>query len=176
MSCIIGLGQYEGGELWIWDEGGDAEVKVERNVVGYSFLEGDALRGKTYDIHEKWLLFDGKLPRAAMPYTGERINLVYFASRCSNRMQEECRKALHNAGSPLPQPVGPNPEKGERCGKQLHQEDTRIRKRSQSPTKVEFAETAEWVNFDVNSVPEAEATQTTRIVTALASLRSKDSV
>ena len=53
-SYIIGLGDYEGGEL---------------NV-----------NGTKYDIHNKFLLFDGKVIHWTEPFVGTRYTLVYYLS------------------------------------------------------------------------------------------------
>ncbi len=55
LSYIIGLGDYVGGELTI--------------------------EGKQYDIHNQWLLFDGKQKHWTEPFEGTRYTLVYYSSR-----------------------------------------------------------------------------------------------
>ena len=101
-SYIIGLGAYTCGELCHYDEKGDAEVTVERKMIGWSHAEGTALKGKLYNVHERWLPFDGLRPHAAMPFKSTRISLVYFTSRHAGKMPEFCRRKLTSDGFVLP--------------------------------------------------------------------------
>lgn len=60
LSRIIGLGDYTGGELRIYNEDG-------------SYVD--------HDIHNKWLEFDGKKLHQTLPFQGNRWTLVYFTHR-----------------------------------------------------------------------------------------------
>lgn len=57
ISWIIGLGDYEGGRLWI-DDGSST--------------------GCAADIRNKWFQFDGNRPHCVLPFRGRRYTLVFF--------------------------------------------------------------------------------------------------
>ena len=60
VSTIIGLGDYSGGELIVYDEDGNNGVK--------------------HDIHNKFLQFDGsKYWHETAPFEGERYTLVFYS-------------------------------------------------------------------------------------------------
>ena len=71
---ICSLGKHTGGQLWQWP--------------------GDVL-----DIHNEFKLSDGLLPRATLPFEGERYSLVYY---CVKELRappcEEDAKLLHDLG------------------------------------------------------------------------------
>lgn len=58
-SYIIGLGDYTGGDLIVYDENGN--------------------NPKRYDIKNKWLKFNGSIfPHETAPFKGDRYTLVYY--------------------------------------------------------------------------------------------------
>ena len=60
VSYIVGLGDYEGGELIVYDENGENPVK--------------------HDIKNKFFTFDGsKYPHETADFTGNRISLVFYS-------------------------------------------------------------------------------------------------
>jgi hypothetical protein len=60
-SYIIGLGNYTGGELILYDEEGE--------------------NPRLIDIRDKFFKFDGSIyPHETAPFTGERITLVFFST------------------------------------------------------------------------------------------------
>eukprot|EP01051_Picozoa_sp_SAG22_P009177 SAG22_NODE_746_length_7496_cov_5.066513_3_plen_141_part_00 len=61
-SMIVGVGDYEGGDLWSQDEdsGDSFSVLKTRNT---------------------WQKFDGNLPHATLDYSGTRYTLIYFVQQ-----------------------------------------------------------------------------------------------
>jgi len=70
-SYIIGVGEYEDGELWVQDLG-----KV--------------------DCKHSWELFDGNIPHCTMPYKGTRYTLIYFTQQSYEHLGKH--KAKTEAG------------------------------------------------------------------------------
>jgi len=87
LSWIIGLGQYQGGRLWIAD---------------------GSSTGLAVDVRERWFRFDGAAPHLTLPFRGRRYTIIYFThscptsgSSCATRLELELRRL----GFPVPQPV-----------------------------------------------------------------------
>ena len=60
-SYIIGLGDYTGGELIIYDENGE--------------------NPRLIDIQNKFFKFDGSIyPHETAPFSGERFTMVFFSA------------------------------------------------------------------------------------------------
>eukprot|EP00927_Polykrikos_kofoidii_P082342 TRINITY_DN8167_c0_g1_i15.p1 TRINITY_DN8167_c0_g1~~TRINITY_DN8167_c0_g1_i15.p1 ORF type:complete len:614 (+),score=79.81 TRINITY_DN8167_c0_g1_i15:137-1978(+) len=79
-SWIIGFGNYEGGQLWIYDQLGSYLLEVKDRVDRAPCLEqGSRLPGRLEDIRHRWVQFDGRLPHAVMPFSGSAwTSLIYF--------------------------------------------------------------------------------------------------
>ncbi|CAE8711077.1 unnamed protein product, partial [Polarella glacialis] len=103
-SWIIGLGDYEGGQLWVMDDEGDVPVKITARLMGYKHLKvGQTIMGKLHDIKNKWFYFLGQVPHTAMPFTGVwRISLVYFTRKGSLKIGEEIAAEIRGYGFKLP--------------------------------------------------------------------------
>ena len=82
ISIIIGLGDFEGGELWVHDPEGDTPLTVESAVPGWAELAaGMVVYGTTYLVHRKWVQFDGSRPYAIMPISSGSGSTVVLFSR-----------------------------------------------------------------------------------------------
>ncbi|CAE7031882.1 lkhA [Symbiodinium sp. CCMP2592] len=102
-SFIIGLGDYTGGEVWIYDENGTVEMELPCALRGWSHLRpGQKVPGRLEDCRNKWLKFDGNTPHMTMPYTGSRISIVYFTRKGWLTMLPETKDTLETSGFMLP--------------------------------------------------------------------------
>jgi hypothetical protein len=79
-SYIVGLGGYEGGELWTLEHG-------------------------PLDCHHRFCHYDGTEPHATLPFTGERYTLVFFTHQTHPRLGDADRAYLESLGFPLPKPT-----------------------------------------------------------------------
>lgn len=99
LSAIVGVGGYESGGLWIMNPGGeklqegDLGMCVAEPLQGYDFKRGDVIYGQVHSIHNKWVQFDGRVPHAALPFTGTRISLVFFCRATCNNIKAEDRNS-----------------------------------------------------------------------------------
>lgn len=104
-SYIIALGEYEGGDLWVYDPvNGDTEMEVKDALRGYRELKvGSKVRGKLHNIRYKWLRFDGNTPHAVLPFSGTRLSIVYFTRNGWLNMKPDFRTTLETVfGFPIP--------------------------------------------------------------------------
>jgi len=63
-SVIVGIGNYEGGKLRVYDGGRDSETYT------------------AYDIHDKPLMFNGaKFAHETEDFTGDRYTIIYYSQR-----------------------------------------------------------------------------------------------
>lgn len=85
-SQIIGIGQYEGGGLWVWPD--------------------NSSDGKCLDVRHKWQRFDGTRPHCTLPYAGTRYTLIYFTQCAHAALPIDDRAQLTALGFPLP-PAAP---------------------------------------------------------------------
>ena len=60
-SCFIGLGEYEGGDLWIHvEENGDTEVRIPCAIPKWpKLVPGTMAKGRLVSCQNKWVHFDG---------------------------------------------------------------------------------------------------------------------
>ena len=79
-SYIVGLGTYEGGELWTLEHG-------------------------PLNCHHSFCHYDGTEPHATLPFTGERYTLVFFTHQTHPRLGDADRAYLEGLGFPLPKPT-----------------------------------------------------------------------
>ncbi|CAE8689729.1 unnamed protein product [Polarella glacialis] len=96
-SMIIGLGSYDGGELWVHDENdaGDVSFELQEDIsCMYHYRSGASYRGRDVDIRDKWLPFNGNRLHFTRPFTGDRYSLVYFTCWASLELQESLREKL----------------------------------------------------------------------------------
>ena len=64
-SRILALGQFQGGDLWCYDPGGNDPWKIKESIYGFPQLQpGDVAKGKTINIRNRILAFNGRLPHA----------------------------------------------------------------------------------------------------------------
>ncbi|CAL1137610.1 unnamed protein product [Cladocopium goreaui] len=111
-SWIMALGDYsDGGELFIADEGQfdeeeggiDHEITLGEKVPS-GYVPGQVVKGKLFDIRNRWQRFDGRHGHMAMPFlSGTRISLVFFTRReAFDRMPEELAEVLAGMGFRMP--------------------------------------------------------------------------
>ena len=104
LSAIMALGDYTGGELWLYDpEEGTDEMEVKDNLRGYPELKvGMKVRGKKLSIKHVFILFDGNRPHAVFPFNGTRMSLVFFTRKNWMKMDANCRQAALENGFNIP--------------------------------------------------------------------------
>lgn len=81
-SHIVGLGQYEGGGLWVWPR--------------------DSEEGAALDVRHTWQRFDGTRPHCTLPYAGTRYTLIFFTQGAHAALPAEDRAQLTALGFPPP--------------------------------------------------------------------------
>ena len=102
-SYIIGLGDYSGGELWLYDPKAHAEMEVKDTMRGFPELKvGMMARGKVVSIKNTWIKFDGNCPHAVYPFEGKRISIVLFTRQRWLNMRAEHKEKLMGFGFPIP--------------------------------------------------------------------------
>jgi len=103
-SYIIAMGDFTGGQLWIYDGHGPVELEVpEGGLRGYKHLKpGAKVQGTLHDVKNRWLQFDGRVPHCAMDFRGERYSLVFFSRSRFEHLANEHRERLQSNGFPLP--------------------------------------------------------------------------
>ena len=70
-----------GGQLWAYYPKGDVQMDVPRSTrsTGWPKLMSATMApGFPHDIRHKFFEFDGTVPHAVLPYTGNRLSFVYF--------------------------------------------------------------------------------------------------
>jgi len=103
-SMIIGLGDYEGGDLWIYDPEGAEKMQVKDPLRGYPELKpGTWIPGKRVNIKNKFVKFDGNQPHAALPFDGTRMSLVFFTRKKWTEMKPEYRREALEYGIKVPE-------------------------------------------------------------------------
>lgn len=111
-SWIIAKGDFTGGgELFIADEGQfdreeggiDHEITLGEKVPS-GYVPGQVVKGKLFDIRNRWQRFDGRYGHMAMPFTsGTRISLVFFTRReAFDRMPDDLAEVLADMGFRMP--------------------------------------------------------------------------
>ena len=71
-----------GGQLWAYDPKGDVQMEVPQGakLTGWPKLTPETMApGFPHDIRHKFFEFDGVVPHAVLPYTGNQLSIVYFA-------------------------------------------------------------------------------------------------
>ena len=76
-SLIIGLGNFEGGQLWTFDQG-------------------------PLDVKNKWVSFDGNLPHGTLCFSGNRYSLIFFTVKHHESILPFHRQRLVELGFSLP--------------------------------------------------------------------------
>lgn len=98
-SLIVGLGDYEGGELWVHDDDGDVEFTLREGIKSqFDYHAGTTWRGRNQDIRGKLCNFNGKTLHYTLPFTGTRFSLVYYTCNRYAKAPEEARDTLEKAG------------------------------------------------------------------------------
>ena len=74
-SLILGLGDYQGGELWVHNDLGEDPVSITERVTKYPV---GTYYGSYHDLHGKLTEFDGRLLHAVKDFTGPRMTVVWY--------------------------------------------------------------------------------------------------
>ena len=96
-SWILGMGSYEGGELFVEGEGGE---------------DFSGMRGARRDARHRWRKFIGQRVHATCPYDGYRLSVVFFTLPASGRVSLVLRSLGFRAPTselPLSTPFGAPP-------------------------------------------------------------------
>ncbi|CAE8609961.1 unnamed protein product [Polarella glacialis] len=103
-SCIIAVGDYTGGHLWVYDEeDGDCEIVLDQPLKGWRHLKvGCVLKGRCVSIKDRWHRFNGNFPHMVLPFEGHRTSLVYFASKDWPKMPLAETRRLAELGFTVP--------------------------------------------------------------------------
>jgi hypothetical protein len=79
-SYIVGLGDYDGGRLWLHDSSGGCAV----------------------DIKGKFFLFDGNNPHQTLPFEGTRYSLIFYTNQSHSLLKDADSQFLRDVGFPFP--------------------------------------------------------------------------
>jgi len=97
-SLIVGLGSYQGGEVFFHDDEGDKTVTLDENLNAMQYKKGTIWRGTDHDIQNRWFEFNGNMLHCTRPFTGKRFSLVYFTSDRYQEASPEVRAEMKQAG------------------------------------------------------------------------------
>jgi hypothetical protein len=90
-SFVVGLGNYEGGELFVQDGRGTAEWKGVKGL------------GTLCDIRQTFVRFSGSCVHAVKAFSGNRVSVVYFSVPLE-RCKDDCAAHLAALGFPVYDP------------------------------------------------------------------------
>ncbi len=102
LSCIVGLGSYTGGGLWVADDQGTVPLQLRSNLDTARYREGGTYFGKVVNISDGWFCFDGSKLHQTKPFAGQRYTLVYFTCKRLAAIPLALRVSLMNASFPDP--------------------------------------------------------------------------
>ncbi|CAE7287348.1 pucI [Symbiodinium natans] len=104
-NMLVGLSNYRGGELWLFDERGDVYVKLPDTLPGawrQRLFESANLKsgpageilvpGIAVDVRRRFVGFDGRWPHAVLPFEGERFSLVFFSRQLCQQFMQKLRR------------------------------------------------------------------------------------
>eukprot|EP00928_Gymnodinium_smaydae_P032188 TRINITY_DN23378_c0_g1_i1.p1 TRINITY_DN23378_c0_g1~~TRINITY_DN23378_c0_g1_i1.p1 ORF type:complete len:585 (+),score=156.06 TRINITY_DN23378_c0_g1_i1:71-1825(+) len=98
-SLIIGLGDYEGGRLWVEDAEGDEAITMQETIrLEAAYRTGTVVNGRAEDVRQRWLEFDGNRLHFTKPFSGTRYSLVYFTCDRVAETPPRIRKQLRSMG------------------------------------------------------------------------------
>lgn len=92
-SHIVGVGDFEGGELWVHRQV-YSDVPWEPRVGGVA---------ETLDVRSSFATFDGNMPHCTLPFTGTRYSIIYYTNTGHMQLPDEERDRLLALGFPLPE-------------------------------------------------------------------------
>merc|ERR1719235_1130988 len=102
-SLIVGLGEYQGGELWVHDDEGDKEMTLCEDVrSSFGYKSGSKWQGHDVDIRKNWFEFDGNRLHFTRPFSGTRYTLIYFTCDRYAEASEDVRQRLDGLGFDFP--------------------------------------------------------------------------
>jgi len=98
-SLIVGLGEYEGGSLWVHDDTGNVEAVLDEDVFScHYYKSGNTYRGVELQVWNNIQEFDGNRLHFTRPFNGERFSLVFFTCDRYGDAPDEARIAMSQAG------------------------------------------------------------------------------
>jgi len=98
-SLIVGLGEYEGGSLWVHDDTGNVEAVLDEDVFScHYYKSGNTYRGVELQVWNNIQEFDGNRLQFTRPFNGERFSLVFFTCDRYGDAPDEARIAMSQAG------------------------------------------------------------------------------
>ena len=110
-SYIVGLGEYEGGDLWVHrqkyrllqnaiDEHDDSRMTRAGWELPWHAVTGDVER---VSVRRQWRRFDGNMPHCTLPYSGTRYTLIFYTQQSYALMEPATRQYLEaELGFPVP--------------------------------------------------------------------------
>ena len=106
-SFILGLGSWDGGRLFVQQNGGPHKYMLKESIPGIG-RKGRVLRGNAMDI-STLQCFDGNQVPCTMDFIGERYCIIYYClGRNYARIPVTVQEGLQDFGFLLPQvPVAP---------------------------------------------------------------------
>lgn len=99
-SRIIGLGNYQGGEIWIERKGVSEPLTLQRDVPRYR--RGETYMDQKVNIHNRLVEFGGTKLHFTFPFQGTRYNLIYFKTKHTGRAGARDLESLRKLCFPLP--------------------------------------------------------------------------
>merc|ERR550534_1898122 len=84
---MCSMGDFTGGETWIYDGTGPVEIALEEECAG--FLPGTVLRGTLHNSRNVWVKFDGRVPHKTLPFRGTRYACVFFVHKAATYARKE---------------------------------------------------------------------------------------
>lgn len=99
-SYAIAIGDdFTGGRLFVADDTGPAQMKVQRKMRGCPKLKpGHIIKGRTVNIKNTFERFNGQRPHAVMPFRGQRFSLIFFKDMACRKMAAKDRAVLRKWG------------------------------------------------------------------------------
>ena len=125
----IGLGDYQGGEIWV--EGLDSVGGRSGKVTNREGPQGVELTGQEFDVQGKTLVFSPKQWHGTCPWVGERWVITVFVSRGWDHLSQEEREELRSLYFPVPnlEIQEAYPAEAQASMRERRKEDERIRKK-----------------------------------------------
>ncbi|OLQ14879.1 hypothetical protein AK812_SmicGene911 [Symbiodinium microadriaticum] len=125
----IGLGEYQGGEIWV--EGLESVGGRSGKVTNREGPQGVELKGQEFDVRGKALVFSPKKWHGTCPWVGERWVITVFVSRGWDHLSQEERDELRRLDFPVPncETQEAYPAEAQASIRERRKEDEKIRKK-----------------------------------------------
>ena len=99
-NYILGIGSYQGGELWVESSDVELEKVVQRGVRRKC---GDhMMKGREVCVRQQVVQFDGRKWHATQEWKGNRVTLSAYSSRGWSKVGREVQEHLQSLGFPGP--------------------------------------------------------------------------